>query len=217
MSFLSGLFHSSVGKKILMGATGLMLCIYLVVHLAGNLLLFKGDGGEAFNMYAELLPSLTVIRIIEYLLFGIFIAHIVLGTIFWAYNRGKRPRKYEVNKSSENSSFFSRTMFVTGSIVFIFLVVHMSQFWGPSRFGQGEVTMFALVKNAFTNPVYAFFYVVAMVLLAFHLRHGFESALQTFGITNRKYESLLRIFGVIFWLFIPMVFAAMPIYFLLNL
>src|SRR5258706_34274 len=107
MGFLSGLYSSSVGKKILMGTTGLFLCIYLVVHLAGNLLLFKNDNGESFNTYAELLPSLTVIRVIEIVLFAIFAGHIVLGTIFWLSNRKKRPERYEVNRQSENSSFLN--------------------------------------------------------------------------------------------------------------
>ena len=216
MGILSTLYRSSVGKKILMATTGMLLCVYLIVHLAGNLLLFKNDNGEAFNAYAAVLPSLIVIRIIEILLFAIFAGHIILGTIFWAYNRATRPRKYEMNKPSENSSFFSRTMFLTGSIVFIFLVVHMSQFWGPSRFAPGEVSMYTLVKNAFINPVYALFYIIAMALLASHLRHGFESALQTFGISNRKYEPLIKILGAIFWLLIPIGFAAMPVFFLLN-
>ncbi|MBI1804686.1 MAG: succinate dehydrogenase cytochrome b subunit [Ignavibacteriae bacterium] len=216
MGILSGLYSSSVGKKILMGTTGLFLCIYLVVHLAGNLLLFKNDNGESFNAYAELLPSLTIIRIIEIVLFAIFAGHIVLGTIFWTSNRKKRPKKYEVNKQSENSSIFSRTMFLTGSIVFIFLVVHMRQFWGPSRFATGEVSMYHLVKTAFANPLYAMFYIIAMALLAFHLRHGFQSALQTFGVSNQKYALMVKVLGIIFWLVIPAGFAAMPLFFLLN-
>ena len=216
MSVLSSLYNSSVGKKILMAATGLLLCTYLVVHLAGNLLLFKNDNGEAFNTYAELLPSLLIIRIIEMLLFAIFAAHIVLGTIFWISNRSKRPEKYAMNRAVENSSLFSRTMFVTGSIVFIFIFIHMSQFWGPSRFATGPVSMYTLVKTAFTNPMYALFYIISMVLVAFHLRHGFESALQTFGLSHQKYSQLIKIVGAIFWLVIPLLFAAMPIYFLLN-
>src|SRR5258708_2178296 len=108
-----------------MGLTGLFLCVYLIVHLGGNLLLLKQDGGAAFDKYAELLPGLLIIRIIEIFLFAVFLGHILSGTILWFLNRQARGVRYEMNKPEENSSLFSRTMFLTGSIIFIFLVVHM--------------------------------------------------------------------------------------------
>ena len=74
--------------------------------------------------------------------------------------------------------------------------------------------MYGVVANAFSNPLYSFFYVAAMVLLAFHLRHGFQSAFQTFGLRNHKYERLINAIGVLFWFVIPALFAAMPVYFL---
>ena len=217
MNHLIGLYRSSVGKKILIGTTGICLCIYLIVHLAGNLLLFKNDGGAAFNAYAEILPSLLIIRIIEVILFAIFAGHIFLGVVLWLMNRRARPHRYAVNKASENSDLLSRTMIVTGSIVFIFLVIHLRQFWGPSRFGTGHIEMFTLVKAAFTDPVYATLYIVAMVLLAFHLRHGFQSVLQTFGLRNKRFLPIINLIGLLFWFVIPLGFAVMPVYFLLNL
>jgi len=218
MNTLSAFYHSSIGKKLIVGLTGLCLCIFLVVHLLGNMLLFKNDGGAAFDQYAELLPSLLIIIIIEYILFAIFICHILFGTIVWAINKFSRPQKYLVNKQQENSSFFSRWAFVTGSIVFIFLVVHLRTFWFTSRFQAGEhFSMYALVKESFSSPVYSFFYVVAMFLPGFHLRHGFQSAFQTFGLKTKKYTPLIETVGMIFWLLIPAVFAYMPIRFLLNL
>ena len=162
-----------------MALTGLFLCTYLVVHVAGNLLLLKQDGGAAFDAYAELLPSLLIIRIIEYGLYAVFIAHIFMGTLLWLKNKAARPAKYEVNSPQENSSFFSRTMFLTGSIIFIFLVIHMRTFWVTSRFHHDEFpSMYAIAKTAFANPAYSFFYLIALTLLAFHLRHGFQSAFQ---------------------------------------
>jgi succinate dehydrogenase / fumarate reductase cytochrome b subunit len=217
MNLLIGLYRSSVGKKILIGTTGVCLCIYLIVHLAGNLLLFKNDGGTAFNAYAEILPSLLIIRIIEIVLFAIFIGHIFLGTFLWFVNKRARPHAYELNRASENSDLLSRTMIVTGSIILIFLVIHLRQFWGPSRFGNDHIEMFTLVKAAFSDPFYGVLYVVAMVLLGFHLRHGFQSVLQTFGLRNKKFLSVINFIGIFFWFVIPLGFAAMPIYFLLNL
>ena len=215
MSILYSLYNSSIGKKILIGTTGLCLLIYLVVHIAGNLLLFKKDNGESFNAYAEFLPSLAIIRVVEIILLAVFALHIVMGVIFWVYNRTKRPSKYEVNRAGENSSLFSRTMLYTGSIVLIFLVIHMRQFWAPARFAAGQVSMYDLVCAAFGNPAYVGFYVVAMALLGCHLRHGFQSALQTFGVSNNKYEPLIRYIGSLFWLVIPAGFAAIPLYFLI--
>ena len=217
MNTLSALYHSSIGKKFIVGLTGLCLCIYLVVHLAGNLLLFKNDGGAAFDQYAELLPSLLIILIVEKILFAIFIIHILFGTIVWLINKFSRPQKYLVNKPQENSSFSSRWAFVTGSIVFIFLVIHVRTFWFTSRFQAGEhFSMYALVKESFASPVYSFFYVIAMFLLGFHLRHGFQSAFQTFGLKTTKYTPLIEAVGIIFWLLIPIGFAVIPVYFLLN-
>lgn len=217
MGFLVRLLHSSLGRKFVTALTGLCLCIYLVVHVGGNLLLFKSDGGAAFNQYAELLPSLLIIRVVEWILFAIFAAHIALGTWLWFMNRGARPEKYGVGSPGTTSALTSRTMFVTGSIVFIFLVIHMRSFWYASRFEAGEhFSMYEVVRAAFASPVYSLFYVAAMALLAFHLRHGFQSAFQTFGLRTARYAPLIEGVGILFWLVIPVLFAAMPVYFLLQ-
>jgi succinate dehydrogenase / fumarate reductase cytochrome b subunit len=217
MGLLTDVYSSSIGKKLTVGLTGVLLCTFLIVHLIGNLLLFSNDGGAAFDAYAKFLPSLKIILVIEWGLFAIFLLHVVTGFIFWLRNRRARPEGYRVNRRSENSDPFSRGMFLTGSIVFIFLVIHLKTFWVPARFTSGEhLSMYSLVVGAFSDPVYAFFYVVAMVLLAFHLRHGFQSALQTFGLRDKKYIGLIEAAGTIFWLLIPVCFATIPIFFLLN-
>jgi succinate dehydrogenase / fumarate reductase cytochrome b subunit len=217
MNFLLELYTSTVGKKFLMAFTGLFLCLYLVVHVSGNLLLFKQDGGVAFDTYAEILPSIFIIRIIEIVLFLVFIGHIFTGTVLWIRNKRARPIQYEEFQANENSSLSSRTMFLTGSIVFIFLVIHLRSFYFPSRFAHEiNPSMYALVKTAFSSPVYSLFYVFAMALLGFHLRHGFQSAFQSFGIKHTKYAALIEAVAVLFWLIIPILFASMPIYFLLN-
>ncbi len=217
MNWLIGLYTSSVGKKILTGATGICLLIFLIIHVAGNLLLFKNDGGAAFNAYAEILPSLLIIRIIEIFLFALFIAHIFLGSLLWLMNKRARPRSYVLNRADQNSEFLARSTFLTGSIVFIFLVIHLRQFWAPSRLGHDQADMFNVVRAAFSDPVYAMLYIVAMIVLALHLRHGFQSALQTFGLRNAKFLPVINFIGLFFWFVIPLAFALMPVYFLLNL
>ncbi len=212
MGTLIALYRSSIGRKLIAGLTGLCLCAYLVVHVAGNLLLFRNDGGAAFDAYAELLPSLLVVSVVEYILYAIFILHIVTGTYLWIQNRKARPEKYLKTDPSESSTLFSRTMFLSGSILFIFLVIHMKSFWFPSRFSHRDnFSMYALVTDSFSSPLYSLFYVAAMVLLAFHLRHGFQSAFQTFGLRNAKYAPVIEWAGVLFWLVIPALFAAMPV------
>lgn len=218
MKTLLDLYYSSVGKKIIVGLTGLCLCAYLVVHLFGNLLLFKDDNGAAFNMYAEILPSILIIRIIEIVLFAVFIFHILLAVILWYSNKyNTRPQQYEVYNPQANTSLSARTAFITGSIIYIFLIVHMGSFWFQSRFHLEEnPSMYKLVTATFSNPFYSVFYIVAMFLLGLHLRHGFQSAFQTFGLRTQKYVFLIELIGGVFWLLIPAAFASMPIYFLFK-
>jgi len=109
-------------------------------------------------------------------------------------------------------------MFLTGSIIFIFLVIHMRTFWWTSRYEAGEhFSMYTLVRNVFSDPVYDVLYLVALFLLGFHLHHGFQSALQTFGLREKKYVTLIEWCGVIVWLLIPLGFAVMPVCFYLTL
>lgn len=217
MRIIIEFYNSSVGKKLIVGFTGIFLVTYLIIHLLGNLLLFRNDGGAAFDTYAEILPQIVIIRVVEIGLFLIFLFHIISAAYTWLINKQSKGIQYKVRKPNETSPLSSRTMFLTGSIVFIFLVVHMRQFWYNSRYEAGEhYSMFEVVKATFTDPVYGIFYLVGMFLLGFHLRHGFQSACQTFGIRTKSYEKLIDFTGIIFWLLIPLGFASMPIYFLLN-
>jgi succinate dehydrogenase / fumarate reductase cytochrome b subunit len=157
-----------------------------------------------------------VIRIIEVGLFLLFLVHIITAAYTWFLNRRARGEAYKLQKKNETSKVSSRTMFLTGSIVFIFLVVHMRQFWYNSRYEAGEgYSMFEVVRGTFTDPVYGIFYLVAMFLLGFHLKHGFQSACQTFGVRTKSYISFIDLVGIVVWLFIPLGFASMPLYFLL--
>jgi succinate dehydrogenase / fumarate reductase, cytochrome b subunit len=208
-------YQSSVGQKIVMSLAGLFLCSFLVIHLSGNLSLFKNDGGESFNHYSEFMAHNPVIRTTEILLVLGFLVHIFLGVYLWFMNRMARPQKYSSYKLSDNSPLASRTTMLSGSIILFFLVVHLKQFFLPSRF-MGETNMYRLVVEAFANPWYDALYLVSLVLLAYHLKHGFQSAFQTLGLRKGKYIVLFDAIAVVFWLLIPIGFAAMPIYFFLS-
>lgn len=209
-------YYTSIGKKVLMSLTGLFLIIFLTEHLIGNLLLFASDHGKMYEAYREFLVSNPVIRFIEIFLFlGIF-GHAILGIILWIKNRKTRPVKYKLFKLKDNSTLASRTMIWTGSIVCIFLVIHLRSFFiplFPSRFGGGKISSYELIVEVFANSWYVIFYLVALFLLGYHLRHGFQSAFQTLGLRNKKYTPFLDLIAFIVWCLIPLGFAAIPIYF----
>ena|SRR2546426_4728274 len=207
-------WSSSVGQKVLVGLTGLFLCTFLIVHLSGNLLLFKSDGGRAFEEYAKFMSTNPAIRLMEIVLTAGFAGHIFFAVRVWLHNRRARPERYATNRPSENSSLASRTMFASGSIVFVFLVVHLKTFFVPSRFPAGvPPSMFELVKRAFASPAYDAFYLLSLALMGFHLRQGFQSAFQTLGLRPAR-RTLIDSVAVIFWLIIPIGYATMPLYFL---
>ena len=209
------LHNSSVGRKYIVGLTGLFLCSFLVVHFSGNMLLFMNDSGRAYNHFSEFMSTNIAVRTLEIVLFAGFLIHIIWAFLVWLHNRSARPERYVMSRASENSTLTSRIGFLTGSIVFIFLVIHLKSFWVPTRFPSGTpVSEYAMVKTAFSDPIYDVFYVVAMVLLGFHLRQGFQSAFQTFGL-RPFWRKPVDLIAIIFWLIMPIGFAAMPLYFLL--
>ncbi|MBM2839599.1 MAG: Succinate dehydrogenase [Bacteroidetes bacterium] len=206
---------SSVGRKIIMSLTGFFLFSFLIVHLYINLFLFKQDHGATFDVYAEFMATYPLLRPLEIVLFGGFLIHAFVGVWLWFTNRSVRPKAYKVNRASDSSTLTSRITFWTGMVVAIFLVVHVNTFFVQSRFFPDGRPMYERVAEAFKHPFYVLFYIVALVFLGYHLKHGFQSAWQTLGLRNERYQRLIEIVGIVFWLVIPMCFAAMPLYFLL--
>jgi len=209
--------NSSVGKKFIMAVTGSFLIIFLVVHLIGNLTLFFGP--DAFNGYVLTLDVVKpLIRIIELVLLAAFVLHIFNGVKLWLENKKARGINYKVSAASENSNLFSRTMFVTGSIIFIFLVIHLAtffwrfNFYDPSGLANNHL-YFDVVISFFQIWWYVLLYIIAMVLLGFHLNHGFQSAFQTFGWNHKKYFPVIQKIGTIYAVFMAIGFTSMPIYF----
>ena len=218
MNGLITFYNSSVGKKITMSLTGLFLCIFLIEHLVGNLLLLRQDGGLAFEQYSEFLTSNPFVyiplRFVEVILFTSIILHALSGVSVWLKNRRARPKKYEEYGVAENTKFASRWMMTSASIVFIFLVIHLKTFFVNIRFAGEHVNGYFLAQQMFHQTWYSVFYLFALALLAFHLFHGFQSAFQTLGLKTKKYSGLIDAIAVIFWLIIPIGFAVIPIYFL---
>ena len=197
-----------------MGLTGFFLLSFLIVHVYINLFLFTSNNGRTFDAYSEFMATYPLVRPLEIVLFAGFLLHMIFGTWLWFENRRVRPQRYAVNRASDNSTLTSRIAFITGAIVLVFLVVHINSFFVRSRFIDTGQTMYEIVTDAFSNPWYDAFYVIALVFLGYHLKHGVQSAFQTFGLRNEKYGRWIDLLAVLFWLIIPMAFAAMPLYFL---
>ena len=198
-----------------MGASGLFLVLFLIMHLSGNLLLLADDGGEAFNAYARFMSTNWVIRVLEIGLFLGFVIHIVMAALLTRQNRKARPVKYAMNKAQKNSPWYSRNMGLTGSLVLVFLVIHLKNFFVESRiFGKHD--MYGLVKTAFQDPLYVAIYLFSFIILGLHLSHGFQSAFQSWGLNHKTYTPLIKKAGYLFAVVIPSGFAVIPIFFYIQ-
>lgn len=136
MSWFSKLMSTGIGKKLLMALTGLFLIIFLVVHLSGNLQLFKADQGYAFNVYSKFMTTNPFIATISYLLYATFLVHIIYSIILTIYNQRARPTGYAKAQPSANSTWMSRNMGILGTIIFVFLAIHLANFWYPMKYGE---------------------------------------------------------------------------------
>ncbi len=216
MRWLLDLLSTSIGKKVLMAVTGLFLVLFLAVHLYGNLYLYAGE--EAFNHHAEAISGNALIRVVEVVLFLSIIAHAVSGVQLTVRNRRARPQRYRVKRHAGFSSLASRTMIVSGSVVFIFIVVHLRNFFWEARFGRAAAgeSLYRVVTETFALPGYAVLYVIAMILLGMHLAHGFLSALRTLGFEHQRYTPLLRGIGLVLAVGFAAAFASLPIVFFVR-
>lgn len=130
-----------------MAITGLFLCSFLIIHLLGNLQIFKQDHGLAFNQYAVLMTTNPFIKLVSYVLYISILYHAIKGLLMTAYNRSARLQGYAVNPGNATSAWSSRNMGILGTIVLIFLVVHMSDFWFQYKFGHIPYTQYD-INNA---------------------------------------------------------------------
>ncbi|MES2520486.1 MAG: succinate dehydrogenase cytochrome b subunit [Bacteroidota bacterium] len=215
MSWVTKTLTSSLGRKLIMAVTGLSLIAFLLVHCGINACIFLNDGGQTFNEAAEFMAHNLFIRVSEVALMAGFLIHIVDGLMLWKSNTDKRPVKYAVVKGEANSTWYSRSMGLLGSLLLIFLVIHLRHFWVVSRFtdviSSGQETLFGEMKEVFANPLPVALYVLGCISLAYHLLHGFQSAFQTMGWNHPKYTPFVKSLGAGFSILIPLIFAAMPI------
>ena len=218
MGSIANAFSSSIGKKLIMGITGLFLISFLVVHCFLNSFVFFDNTGVLFNEGAHFMANNWIIRAMEVVLMLGLLLHIVQGARLTFQNQAARPEKYAYTNGNANSKWYSRSMGLLGTLLLIFLIVHFSQFWIVSRFtgipsvdARGHEDLYAVMKATFSNIWFVVFYVLAMISLAYHLLHGFASAFQTIGWNHKKYTPIIKSIGVSFSILIPLLFALMPI------
>lgn len=220
MSWVTHFLTSSVGRKLLMALTGLFLCLFLVIHMAGNMQLLFGDGGVAFNKYAKDMTTNPLIMVVSYFTYFTILLHAIDGIWIAYQNKKARPIKYAAPSAATNSSWASRNMALLGSLIFLFLVIHLKSFWFEYKFGTVPMVdidgtqykdLYSVVQAAFSQLWYVALYLVALVALAFHLWHGFQSAFQSLGLNHSKYTPFIQIFGKAYSILIPLLFALQPI------
>ena len=223
---------SSIGQKVVMSFTGLFLISFLAVHLTGNLQLLWGDEGVAFNDYAYFMTTNPLIGGLSYGLYAGFALHAIQGLALWYRNRtasGGQSR-YAVNAIQSASAHApgraSTHAALLGTIILIFLGIHMGDFWYSMKFGntipyvEGSDSvrnLYYKVSQSFQQWWVVLIYVISMVALAFHLLHGFWSAFQTLGLNHRKYTPLIKALGALYSIVVPLLFAAIPVYMYLKL
>ena len=226
---MSNFLSASIGRKVFMSLTGLFLISFLSLHLTLNLLLIFDDSGSLFNQAAHFMATNPMIRIMEPILALGFIIHIIWAGWITLDNMSARPQGYASGDQLLKWYAPSKNMFILGSLIFVFLVLHIFNFWvklkitGDPLLGQATGTgvemhnTYALVSNLFIHyPLYDIIYVIGGILVGLHLSHGFWSAFQTIGLSNinwmKRLKWLANIIGIVF----AVGFSAIPIYFLLK-
>jgi succinate dehydrogenase / fumarate reductase cytochrome b subunit len=216
----SEFFTSSIGKKFIMSLTGISLIAFLVVHVGINATIWAGDGGEMFNKASHFMATTIVIRILEVGLFAGLLLHVIQGLVLEVQNRSRRKTGYAVRLGNRGSKWYSRSMGLLGTLLLFFLILHLSHFWVPSRFGdlptvdidgKEVANQYAEIVRVFQNPVVDVLYIIGCASLLYHLLHGFQSAFRTLGVPNGKYISLIRIVGYAFSVIVSVAFAMMPV------
>lgn len=198
MSWIVRLMKSSLGAKYVMAITGLGLFLFLIGHVAGNLLLYVGQ--SAMNEYAAGLRKLPygllwIARLGLLVAFGL---HIYMAYYLTVTNRAARPVPYQ-NKAFMKASYASRTMPMTGTFVLLFLLYHLAHYTFRIVNNTGELVdpaglhdVYTMVVQGFQQPLISLFYILAMLVLGFHLHHGLSSAFQSLGLNHKKYNPLFR-------------------------
>ena len=189
-TFIKRLGTTSIGRKAVMAVSGLLLGVFMLIHLAENLLLFKGE--VFYNGWVEFLLSNPVTPFLEVILLVLFIAHIISGVWVRIEDFITSPRGYEARRWQGGRTTGSATMLYTSAALLAYLVYHMLTF----RFVDHSMGFYQLVTSAFRSPAFVAIYLAGSLALALHLSHGMQSAFQTLGLNHPKYTPLIKAGGL---------------------
>lgn len=218
-TFMSGFFRSTIGKKYIMGITGLIWAGFVLAHMSGNLLIFVG--ADAYNSYGHLLTSGKFIYVAETVLILSFIVHVFCAISLTIQNRQAKGSQYAVQASGKKAPPKASTMMaVQGSVVLVFLIIHILTFkfgtyYETSVDGVVMRDLHRLVIEVFQSPAYVAGYVVCLILLGFHLSHGVGSIFQSFGLLERGMAPKLKKLSYTYAIVVALGFISQPIYALL--
>lgn len=209
-------------RKTLIALTGLFLCVFLVVHLSANaILLLPNDlASELYNSYSHTLRENPLITVVAYLLYISIIVHAVVALLITIKNNRAKPTKYVVNHSQQNSSWYSRNMGILGTLILIFIVIHLANFWARIKLGIGEEVLidangykdvFCVTYELFQNIWFVMFYSILSIPLAFHLYHGLKSGFKTLGFYHKKGLKVLAKVSLVYAVVMGVGFGIIPI------
>ena len=223
MAIKKGLFKTSVGRKNLMAFTGLFIIFFLIIHLAGNLILvipnsffpieFWGDVEnvhDMYNAYSHFLVHFWPVTIVAWVLYAAILAHIVDALLITLHNRKSQGEKYQVY-DTDTSTWYSRNMGVLGTVIGLFIVLHMVQFWLQYKVLKIEHDLYNLVLATFKIWWYVVIYEIGIIALGFHLVHGIESAHRSLGIYPKKMMNTIKLIALYFSLVMAILYASIPI------
>lgn len=225
---MSNFLSVAIGRKFIVSISGLFLMMFICVHLGANLLLIFDDSGELFNQGANFMATNPFIRIMEPVLALGFLIHIVWSFYVSYKNYKARPVRYAQSNASYSSSWASRNMFVLGSLVLAFLVIHLWNFYYVIKFNYESMLSteidgvvmhdtYTLVAGLFKASMgYCIVYIIGGLLLGLHLSHGFWSSFQTIGFSNKIWLSRLQFIGQIFAVIVAAGFSIIPLYFMIK-
>lgn len=210
-------------RKSIVAATGLFLCIFLIVHLSANaiLLLPETTARELYNSYSTALRENLFITLIAYLLYISIILHVVYAAIITFRNSKSKGEKYKVNHNNKNSTWMSQNMGFLGVFILLFIVVHLANFWAKIKMGIGEdvgvdvngnVDVYEVTSLLFHNIYFMLFYSVLMIPLGFHLYHGLKSAFMTLGFYHKKGFRLLAKISLAYAIIMSVGFGIIPLF-----
>jgi len=201
--------NSSIGRKYVMAVTGLSLTLFLLVHMAGNLTLYAGN--DAFNEYAELLESNPLLPLAEAGLLVLFVVHILFAVLLTGRNKGSRSEKYQSSLGMGAKTVASTTMWITGPVLLVFLVIHIWDFRISKELVE-EYDLAQMVVDRLRHPVGFMIYTASIGMVGLHMWHAFQSAFQTLGVAHPRYRALIQNTGRLITALLVAGFGGIPFY-----